>query len=685
MGQAKKSRACPAAGRAISATECGGNRHSRYQCPDTCPHNPFTKENYDQMLAMEDALQGDFVKFFVGLPHIKERIEETCRDLERKKIDSATLECRMRTLFHATPFSSGLSLFEDWLSSDSGKLKNDLRVLAEGRLRMRLALLEIREVSDGFVTAIDCLEPGQPLQLIVDRSFSRSASRFQLILSVVYPTPHYIRLFGNADEVTLHDLRREPTEVFHIIARHLGYDPSQHRFDQWGIANKQEILQAYVSTERTRFRQKLESTDAGIVETIYRIQGATGLVCLRLESLDTIQKTAAPSNLNPEDVFAHYEWLAPEGDSPSIVNTNVLWGNLLILRSGILKLITISEEKNTHLQQQLVQTLRECITFESSLHQDYARQSADRIKVEHPHLVPPELLDEKSGLLVETSVRKNPGGATEDPAGSARSFQKDGLHGFYRSFVDESNPALGNHTPREAAGMEAHRPTLRRLLKQILISTDAMRRKDGLEIDVEWMFEVLDCEDLRCSPPPVSKKPKTHGKDEEDEEVEDTLDDEYWRERLYDVLNRYGQGELELFPKEGDESGLGTLQAGIVAFFDVDSPPEYLEYFISIAGLLWHLMVPEGESRNLTIERVTEELNALQEESLDFAEAGKEAEWSKQCSIEPALLPMILELLVEMMDHKKKVSDEPEEELRAGIVTIAAIINLLAGDYPLEW
>jgi len=46
MSQASKHRLCPALGREILRSECGENRHSRYACPATGPHNPFALENY---------------------------------------------------------------------------------------------------------------------------------------------------------------------------------------------------------------------------------------------------------------------------------------------------------------------------------------------------------------------------------------------------------------------------------------------------------------------------------------------------------------------------------------------------------------------------------------------------------------------------------------------------------------
>ena len=56
MSKANKHRLCPALDREISRSDCGENRHGRYACPATCPHNPFAPENYTALLTIEDAL-----------------------------------------------------------------------------------------------------------------------------------------------------------------------------------------------------------------------------------------------------------------------------------------------------------------------------------------------------------------------------------------------------------------------------------------------------------------------------------------------------------------------------------------------------------------------------------------------------------------------------------------------------
>lgn len=56
-GMAKNKRSCPALGRTISGEECGAHRLSRYACPESCPFNPWSQENYDRALEIEDGLR----------------------------------------------------------------------------------------------------------------------------------------------------------------------------------------------------------------------------------------------------------------------------------------------------------------------------------------------------------------------------------------------------------------------------------------------------------------------------------------------------------------------------------------------------------------------------------------------------------------------------------------------------
>jgi hypothetical protein len=53
MSRKTRFRECPAAGRAITAVECGQGRHVAYHCPDGCSFNPFSTANYDQYLTLE--------------------------------------------------------------------------------------------------------------------------------------------------------------------------------------------------------------------------------------------------------------------------------------------------------------------------------------------------------------------------------------------------------------------------------------------------------------------------------------------------------------------------------------------------------------------------------------------------------------------------------------------------------
>jgi len=51
MGQATKNRiVCPVTKQPIQPDECGATRISVYPCPELCPQNPWSADNYDRQL-----------------------------------------------------------------------------------------------------------------------------------------------------------------------------------------------------------------------------------------------------------------------------------------------------------------------------------------------------------------------------------------------------------------------------------------------------------------------------------------------------------------------------------------------------------------------------------------------------------------------------------------------------------
>ena len=54
-----KLRDCPAVNRAITAQECGESRGTKRACPANCAYFPFTPENYESWLDLEDMRQVD--------------------------------------------------------------------------------------------------------------------------------------------------------------------------------------------------------------------------------------------------------------------------------------------------------------------------------------------------------------------------------------------------------------------------------------------------------------------------------------------------------------------------------------------------------------------------------------------------------------------------------------------------
>ncbi|MDD4350358.1 MAG: hypothetical protein PHF70_14715, partial [Opitutales bacterium] len=187
MGNAKKKRTCPAAGRQISASECGENRHSEYACPADCPYNPFSPESIDQINALNEALNDMIIDRAQSDPTIGLRVmaalalPEGSVDIELRSNDT------IMALVHATPVENKRCFFDLFVEETFESMKNDLRTTTLARSKIRLALLEVREVGVNSFTAIDLLRPGSDPIVIMDEICSANVSRFEIILCNVWP------------------------------------------------------------------------------------------------------------------------------------------------------------------------------------------------------------------------------------------------------------------------------------------------------------------------------------------------------------------------------------------------------------------------------------------------------------------------------------------------------------------
>jgi len=87
----------------------------------------------------------------------------------------------------------------------------------------------------------------------------------------------------------------------------------------------------------------------------------------------------------------------------------------------------------------------------------------------------------------------------------------------YRAFLDTTVPALGDRTPREAAGEPELRPRLIHLLKDSVRRHDERNLRSGRADDINWLLRELGATEILFDPPPRREPLGDVAEDDEDD------------------------------------------------------------------------------------------------------------------------------------------------------------------------
>ena len=392
VSTSKEKRICPVVSREISSAECGESRHSLYACPEECPFNPYSADNYDRLLDLTDKVDALQSKWLCTQTEEQQRTRE---EVQRLGPDATREEIGMIVFdtLHFRRDSKGLTMIQRWEKQGFPGLKNDQRFFVKARASIRLGFLEVHQViDDREVIAVDLLEPGSPEVRVVDRALASRGVRFGTWLTWTYDMPHFRRTHGVTCQV---DSIRElsPLEVLEITLSHLGCPPGEPERTRWMAK---------------RYLDVLESLSAiGKVRQLDAIIGRPGM--------------AGHRPLSPVD---------PKLEA----------------------------------------------------------------------LVAPRLREDPIRLEVQTQRREL---AVEDGSDVDLAVRMS----LVRSWLNESIPALGGKTPREAARDPELRPTLVHLVKDQVRSFDEANLRAGTTGDMNWALRDLSLDELIFPAPPWREAP----------------------------------------------------------------------------------------------------------------------------------------------------------------------------------
>lgn len=517
MGKAQRNRRdCPAAGRQISAAECGSGRGSLYQCPSTCPYSPFTPNNYDQLLAIESLLIKKTLAFME-----KERARAGLKDsgldyLRPGGSDShSDIHSRIVWDFYWERNASGRTLAELWLLERNSDLKNDERVLLSFSSRVRPVLYQVHRLIDAQTTEGIDLITGEALR-IVDRSAAASACRYDTVFGWMYPLPHFSRLSGSAVKFADTD-GLEPGTVLREIASHLGAPPETEALIPWLAKHFSRVVDAMSAVAAARWEASVRKMDCQFVKTDYRIRNRAPL----MKSLET-NRNILPEDAQDEDlqegftdVFVCLVGEDTEEDQLllSFPNKNELGmgrpvlGRILV-GSDRVRLEANSSARHQSLKARFEKLARSFTEFVREHRTDLVEQIlAGKSGKYDPALVPPKLLENPPEIAVSTDL-------LPDKPDGPQPTAEDAYTAMYKNFVDSPIPALDGLTPRSASQDPLMRPRLVRLMQTHIRNCDEKRREEGVDIDIDPLLRELGLDELISEPPPLGvKKRKTPGKD----------------------------------------------------------------------------------------------------------------------------------------------------------------------------
>lgn len=521
MGQAKKKRHCPAQGREITSAECGENRLSRYACPESCAFNPFAAVHYDELLETEDRLDRATVQEF-GRQHAGDRaLGDRLAAAAAENPFHGQHASIVWELFFARD-GSGRSLAERWLARPDSGLKNDERVLLQGKARMRIALLEVRQVVDDTqFTATDLLDPTGTLIRFVDRSIAETSARFATLLAWIYPLPHFWRVSGTA--ITIADAAPfPPPEILAACVAHLGgpgpAEPEAVR--RWLAQNFARIDQALFATGMERRNQLLAAIDATLGAATYDLVGTFAECEATLMSNPGLKRVPSTERDREQGFQSTFLWSDAEPSAGAKARQNVI--GTVALGEKEIRLTGLGGARFDGLRSRFEKQLGPLVRFSRERRDDLGARMQVKEPPPHPELIVPRLLEKPTEYELSTPL------LPDVPEGSAPEDQVAAmLRERQQLLLDESIPALGGLTPREAAQKPETRPQLIEWAKGLIRLHDAENLRTGRTADINGLMRELGLPELDVPPPPLRPIPDdTVDDDLEDDEFDEEEDDD---------------------------------------------------------------------------------------------------------------------------------------------------------------
>lgn len=596
MAQAKKRRACPVIGDEISSAECGEHRVSKYACPQTCEFNPFSLPNYPALLDAEGRLDD-----LCGRRVIDQGDDAAHARLRRKAESSSVHGLHAAIcweLFFATDVRDR-TLTGSWAEQGFPGLRNDERVLLRGKMRMRVALLEVqRIVDDRQIDVVDLLDPVRPTLRMVDISLAARACRFATILGWVYPLPYFWRTSGSAIVVQRLGPHR-PEAVVRACAAHLGAPGEFGALRRWLAEHFVRLDESIIATAYARQRLMLAGLDVETGHASYDLLVSRTACRRALLSAGSVESDALSDKERAAGFLDALELLDPAQPGPMAAGPRVV-GRLLLAKKS-LRIEAAGSANFAALRGFVERCLADKVRFVQERRDDVGAQMAAAVPQGDASLVPPLLLTEPDLISLSSS-------RTEGPARgeSMADYQARLMAEYRRTWADQPVPQLGGRTPRAAAADPEWRPRVIEMVKEQVLAVDEANLRSGRRDDANALVRELGLHEIDFPPPPP-RAPLPEDNDDIGGDDDFAIEEVPWPdlrplpsqplaiEAAYHRLERV----MEVFPTAQsafdllDRTSPGTLDAIEQLATEVLSEGEYV-FFAPLFLQLWFSLVPEG-------------------------------------------------------------------------------------------
>jgi hypothetical protein len=492
----KGKRNCPAVGGVICPACCGAKRGGELDCPPDCSSYPFGTEAYDLWLRVDGAW---FPKAFEYVNrHVRKsdfsamnrRLTTTTRS-DREVSEEAGIINAVHYFLGVSADDAGRTLGEQWESDGWIGLNNDERIMTMHRRHTWPAIIEVQKVlSDHAMECIDVLDPDRGVFLTFDRCTAERAVRFSRYLVWVTHYPHFSRMAGVGMEVSSH-IHEEFMEVLQGKVGGRKRHPDMKTVKRHLAENFADCCDL-IGDLCLEYRERaFRSMDIVHCRAWYDFKAAKDDIQAVIDKKADFEfdQGREPEPEDPSDTL-YYDWLrrgaakAFEKGMPSCfqhddpeagvgtLGTLRLYGNGLMLE-------TFGKSKFDFAQKLIRRYFGQQVTLRDEKLEDLTEKILSGEQAESPETAPEAPCSE-------------PDFSPEVEQEILQKFHRQ----HYEKFLDDSIPMLDGMTPREAAVSPEMRPQLIELMKLHVHGIEQRSRDEGIAIDLNWVLEELDLDEL---------------------------------------------------------------------------------------------------------------------------------------------------------------------------------------------